>query len=44
MKFIKTNNQSGIFTVTLARPDVLNALNPEMIAEITNGIQSCGQR
>jgi enoyl-CoA hydratase/carnithine racemase len=42
MKFIKTNNQSGIFhTVTLARPDVLNALNPEMIAGNHQGIQSC---
>jgi methylglutaconyl-CoA hydratase len=39
MKFIKLNESGGIATVELNRPDVRNAFNPEMIAEITKTFQ-----
>jgi methylglutaconyl-CoA hydratase len=43
MKFIKTNLDNRIFTITLSRPDVMNALNPEMIKEITKTFQSASK-
>lgn len=35
MKLIKTNLNAKTLTITLARPHVFNALNPEMIEEVT---------
>jgi len=39
MQFIKAIIQDRILTVTLSRSNVMNALNPEMIAEITKVFQ-----
>jgi methylglutaconyl-CoA hydratase len=43
MKFIKTNMTNRILTITLARSSVMNALNPEMIKEVTNVFQSASK-
>ncbi|MEZ4846191.1 MAG: enoyl-CoA hydratase-related protein [Bdellovibrionota bacterium] len=43
MKFIKTNLSNRVFTITLSRSEVMNALNPEMIKEITKAFQSASK-
>jgi methylglutaconyl-CoA hydratase len=43
MEYIKTNLNNRILTITLSRSLVLNALNPEMIAEITKAFNSASK-
>ena len=41
MKFIKTQIQDKIATITVDRQDALNALNSEVIAELKESFRSC---
>lgn len=43
MKLIKTKLDNRVFTITLSRADVMNALNPEMIKEITKAFQTAAK-
>lgn len=43
MEYIKTTIKDRILTLTLARSIVLNALNPEMIAEITKAVTAASK-
>lgn len=43
MKHILTKTKNRIHTITLSRPTVLNALHPEMIAEITKAFTSAAK-
>ncbi len=40
MTFILSNNNDGIETLTVNRPDALNAMNPTILKELTEQIQS----
>ena len=39
MSLIKINNKNGISEITIDRPEALNAMNPEVVAEFTKVIQ-----
>ena len=39
MSLIKVNNENGISEITIDRPEALNAMNQEVVAEFTSVIQ-----
>ncbi|MBC8215330.1 MAG: enoyl-CoA hydratase/isomerase family protein [Candidatus Marinimicrobia bacterium] len=41
MKYIKTDISNGIGTITIDRPDALNAMNSEVVLELAHAFQSC---
>lgn len=43
MQFVKTKIKDRVLTLTLSRPSVLNALNPEMIGEITKAFKAAAK-
>src|SRR5437868_13325349 len=44
MTALKTTQQGAVLTLTLSRPDVRNAFNDEVIAEITAAFQDAASR
>ncbi|MBX3040225.1 MAG: enoyl-CoA hydratase/isomerase family protein [Bdellovibrionaceae bacterium] len=44
MSLLKITEQTGMVSVRLSRPDVRNAFNPDMIAEITQAFTEFGKR
>lgn len=43
MKFIETKTEDRVHYITLARPNVFNALNPEMIDEVTKAFNAAAK-
>ena len=41
MKYLKIDISNGIGTITIDRPDAMNAMNSDVVSELTHAFQSC---